>query len=68
MATTNNSVFDTVKSKKLAAKLSLLLANYSIFYQNTRGAGKNCPGVLCISQEMNSRFSDFEVHDSRYTN
>lgn len=28
---------DEKKSKKLAEKLNILLANYSIFYQNTRG-------------------------------
>lgn len=35
---------DTVKSKKLAAKLNVLLANYSTFYQNVRGYHWNISG------------------------
>ena len=35
---------DAEKSKALAEKLNLLLANYSIFYQNTRGAHWNIKG------------------------
>ncbi|MBS1517734.1 MAG: DNA starvation/stationary phase protection protein [Bacteroidetes bacterium] len=35
---------DTVKSKKLAEKLNELLANYSLFYQNTRGYHWNIKG------------------------
>ena len=35
---------DKVKSKLLADKLNILLANYSIFYQNTRGYHWNIKG------------------------
>lgn len=35
---------DTAKSKELAAKLNVLLANYSVFYQNTRGYHWNIKG------------------------
>lgn len=35
---------DVAKSKTLAEKLSVLLANYSIFYQNTRGYHWNIRG------------------------
>ena len=35
---------DLKKSKKLAKKLNILLANYSIFYQNTRGFHWNIKG------------------------
>lgn len=35
---------DVKKSNKLAEKLNLLLANYSVFYQNTRGFHWNIKG------------------------
>lgn len=35
---------DTVQSKRLADKLNELLANYSVFYQNTRGYHWNVRG------------------------
>lgn len=35
---------DTKKAKELAEKLNILLANYSIFYQNTRGYHWNIKG------------------------
>ena len=35
---------DKQKSKQLAEKLNILLANYSIFYQNTRGFHWNIKG------------------------
>ena len=35
---------DKQKSKQLADKLNILLANYSIFYQNTRGFHWNIKG------------------------
>lgn len=44
MKTTNAIGLDKDKSEKLAKKLSLLLANYSIFYQNTRGYHWNIKG------------------------
>jgi starvation-inducible DNA-binding protein len=44
MKNTNAIGLDKNKSKKLAEKLNVLLANYSIFYQNTRGFHWNITG------------------------
>jgi starvation-inducible DNA-binding protein len=44
MKTLNAIGLDESKSKKLATKLDELLANYSIFYQNTRGYHWNIKG------------------------
>ncbi len=44
MKTTNLIGLDTGKAKKLAEKLNVLLANYSLFYQNTRGYHWNIKG------------------------
>jgi len=44
MKTTNAIGLDTTKAKQLADKLNELLANYSIFYQNTRGYHWNIRG------------------------
>ncbi|HQW82962.1 MAG TPA: Dps family protein [Ferruginibacter sp.] len=44
MKTTNAIGLDKSKSEKLAKKLNELLANYSVFYQNTRGYHWNIKG------------------------
>jgi starvation-inducible DNA-binding protein len=44
MSNTNRIGLDTIKAKHLALKLNELLANYSIFYQNTRGYHWNIKG------------------------
>jgi len=44
MAKQNNIGLDQNKSKKLAEQLNILLANYMIFYQNTRGLHWNIKG------------------------
>lgn len=44
MKTTNAIGLDKDKSEKLAKKLNILLANYSVFYQNTRGYHWNIKG------------------------
>jgi starvation-inducible DNA-binding protein len=44
MNKTNAIGLDTTKSNQLATKLNELLANYSIFYQNTRGYHWNIKG------------------------
>jgi starvation-inducible DNA-binding protein len=44
MKNTNAIGLNAEKSKKLAAKLNELLANYSFFYQNTRGYHWNIKG------------------------
>ena len=44
MKTLNRIGLDKEKSKSLADQLNDLLANYSIFYQNTRGYHWNIQG------------------------
>lgn len=44
MKKTNAIGLDKTKSKKLAEKLNVLLSNYSIFYQNSRGFHWNIKG------------------------
>ncbi|MBL8008344.1 MAG: DNA starvation/stationary phase protection protein [Ignavibacteria bacterium] len=44
MKNLNSIGLDSTKSKQLAEKLNLLLANYSVFYQNTRGYHWNIKG------------------------
>ncbi|MBL7919404.1 MAG: DNA starvation/stationary phase protection protein [Bacteroidia bacterium] len=44
MSKLNSIGLDAVKSKQLSEKLNLLLANYSIFYQNVRGYHWNIKG------------------------
>lgn len=44
MENLNSIGLDTTKAAKLAGKLDELLANYSIFYQNTRGYHWNIQG------------------------
>lgn len=44
MSNTNSIGLSVKKSKALAAQLSDLLANYSVFYQNTRGYHWNITG------------------------
>ena len=44
MTNTNRIGLDSRKSQQLAEKLNVLLANYSIFYQNTRGFHWNIKG------------------------
>ncbi len=44
MDNTNRIGLDNEKAKHLAEKLNVLLANYSIFYQNTRGYHWNIKG------------------------
>ncbi|HET7119578.1 MAG TPA: ferritin-like domain-containing protein, partial [Hanamia sp.] len=52
MTKLNSIGLDVAKSKTLAEKLNELLADYSIFYQNTRGYHWNIKG---------DKF--FELHD-----
>ncbi len=44
MKSTNAIGLDTIKSQQIADKLNDLLANYSVFYQNTRGYHWNIKG------------------------
>lgn len=56
MKTTNAIGLDTTKSHELAEKLNALLANYSIFYQNTRGAHWNIKGAKFF--ELHLKFEE----------
>lgn len=44
MSNLNHIGLDKEKSKKLAEKLGVLLASYTVFYQNTRGYHWNIKG------------------------
>ena len=44
MSELNKIGLDNTKTKELAEKLNILLANYSVFYQNTRGFHWNIKG------------------------
>lgn len=44
MKNLNSIGLDNTKSEELAGKLNVLLANYSVFYQNTRGYHWNIKG------------------------
>lgn len=44
MNTLNSIGLDSTKAAELAEKLNILLANYSVFYQNTRGYHWNIKG------------------------
>lgn len=56
MTTLNNIGLDQIKSKELALKLSDLLANYSVFYQNVRGYHWNIKGVKFF--ELHLKFEE----------
>ena len=52
----NEIGLDTMKAKHLAAKLNELLANYSLFYQNTRGYHWNIKGEKFF--ELHAKFEE----------
>lgn len=56
MEKTNLIGLSTEKSKKLAEKLNELLADYSIFYQNTRGLHWNIKGDKFF--ELHTKFEE----------
>ena len=56
MAKTNLIGLDVDKSKKLAEKLNLLLANYQLFYINTRGFHWNIKGEKFF--ELHAKFEE----------
>ncbi|MBP6285312.1 MAG: DNA starvation/stationary phase protection protein [Ferruginibacter sp.] len=56
MTTMNAIGLDKKKSKQLAEKLNVLLANYSIFYQNTRGYHWNIKGDKFF--ELHGKFEE----------
>lgn len=56
MATLNQIGLDTAKSKQLAEKLNLLLANYQVFYINARGFHWNIKGEKFF--ELHAKFEE----------
>lgn len=56
MSTTNAIGLNSVKATELAQKLSDLLANYSVFYQNTRGYHWNIKGDKFF--ELHAKFEE----------
>ncbi|WP_138430996.1 Dps family protein [Fodinibius saliphilus] len=62
MSKLNHIGLDKDKSKELAEKLNELLANYSIFYQNTRGYHWNIKGDTFF--ELHEKFE--ELYDDLF--
>ncbi len=60
MSIKNRIGLDSDKTKKLADKLNILLANYSVFYQNTRGFHWNIKGDTFF--ELHVKFE--ELYDN----
>ncbi len=54
---------DSEKTKKLADKLNILLANYSVFYQNTRGYHWNIKGdsFFVLHEKFEELYDDLKV-------
>lgn len=63
MDITNSIGLDVAKSEKLAEKLNMLLANYSIFYQNSRGYHWNIKGEKFF--ELHLKFE--ELYNDLFT-
>jgi starvation-inducible DNA-binding protein len=63
MKTINSIGLDIDKSGELAAKLNVLLANYSIFYQNSRGYHWNIKGEKFF--ELHLKFE--ELYNDLFT-
>lgn len=63
MKTLNSIGLDSLQSEQLAEKLNELLANYSIFYQNTRGYHWNIKGEKFF--ELHLKFE--ELYNDLFT-
>src|SRR5690554_1692678 len=63
MTKLNSIGLDVAKSEKLAKKLNELLANYSFFYQNTRGYHWNIKGdkFFELHDKFEELYSDLRV-------
>ncbi len=63
MSTKSRIGLDTEKTKKLAEKLNILLANYSVFYQNTRGYHWNIKGdsFFVLHEKFEELYDDLKV-------
>ena len=63
MRNSNNVTFDSKRSKELVERLDNLLADYSIFYMNTRGFHWNIKGDLFF--ELHVKFEELYKHLSK---
>ncbi|MFO7799036.1 Dps family protein [Rhodohalobacter sp.] len=63
MSTENRIGLDSNKTKKLADKLNTLLANYSVFYQNTRGYHWNIKGdsFFVMHEKFEELYDDLKI-------
>jgi starvation-inducible DNA-binding protein len=63
MSELNKIGLDSVRTKKLAEKLNVLLANYSVFYQNTRGYHWNIKGdtFFELHVKFEELYNDFVI-------
>ena len=63
MSTENRIGLDSDKVKELADKLNNLLANYSVFYQNTRGFHWNIKGdsFFVLHEKFEELYDDLKI-------
>ena len=63
MSTENRIGLDSDKVKELANKLNNLLANYSVFYQNTRGFHWNIKGdsFFVLHEKFEELYDDLKI-------
>lgn len=63
MSELNKIGLDSTKTKELAEKLNYLLANYSVFYQNTRGYHWNIKGdnFFVLHEKFEELYDDLVI-------
>jgi starvation-inducible DNA-binding protein len=63
MSSINRIGLDKDKTQKLADKLNILLANYSVFYQNTRGFHWNIKGdsFFVLHEKFEELYDDLKI-------
>lgn len=63
MSELNKIGLDSTKTEKLAEKLNYLLANYSVFYQNTRGYHWNIKGenFFVLHEKFEELYDDLVI-------
>ena len=63
MSTKDRIGLDSNKTKELAEKLNVLLANYSVFYQNTRGFHWNIKGdsFFVLHEKFEELYDDLKI-------
>lgn len=63
MSAKNRIGLDSEKTEELADKLNILLANYSVFYQNTRGFHWNIKGdsFFVLHEKFEELYDDLKI-------